>query len=89
MLQASNTVVVGNRFNGAPSRPKPKPKPKFVCGQQLFAERIVGGEICELDEFPWAVVLLYESKSDKSFQGACGGALISDEYVLTAGKIFN
>ena len=31
------------------------------CGIQLFMPRIVGGEICELDEFPWAVVLLYES----------------------------
>lgn len=31
------------------------------CGVQLFMPRIVGGEICELDEFPWAALLLYES----------------------------
>lgn len=31
------------------------------CGLQAFMQRIVGGEICEIDEFPWAALLLYES----------------------------
>jgi hypothetical protein len=26
-----------------------------------LSDRIVGGEICEIDEFPWAAVLLYQS----------------------------
>lgn len=31
------------------------------CGIQFFSNKIVGGEICELDEFPWAAMLLYET----------------------------
>lgn len=27
-------------------------------------QRIVGGEICEIDEFPWAALLLYESSTE-------------------------
>ena len=33
------------------------------CGVQAFVNKIVGGEICELDEFPWAAMLLYESSN--------------------------
>jgi hypothetical protein len=34
------------------------------CGWQAFMQRIVGGEICEIDEFPWAALLLYESSGN-------------------------
>lgn len=40
---------------------KPKPVQPVKCGEQLFINKIVGGEICELDEFPWAALLLYDS----------------------------
>lgn len=39
------------------------------CGLQTFMQRIVGGEICEIDEFPWAALLLYESSRDLSLFG--------------------
>ena len=29
-------------------------------------QRIIGGEICEIDEFPWAALLLYESSRNRS-----------------------
>lgn len=29
-------------------------------------QRIIGGEICEIDEFPWAALLLYESSRNLS-----------------------
>lgn len=46
-----------NRFSGTSGSAIPKKK----CGVQAFQQRIVGGEICEIDEFPWAAMLLYES----------------------------
>lgn len=33
------------------------------CGLQVFMERIYGGEICTIDEFPWAALLLYETSA--------------------------
>lgn len=49
---------VPNRFSGASSGNTLFQK---KCGIQAFMQRIVGGEICEIDEFPWAALLLYES----------------------------
>lgn len=39
---------------------------RATCGWQAFMQRIVGGEICEIDEFPWAAMLLYESSENSS-----------------------
>lgn len=47
---------VDNRFGESASSIAQK-----KCGVQLFMERIIGGEICQLDEFPWFALLLYES----------------------------
>ncbi|XP_058169794.1 uncharacterized protein LOC131284953 [Anopheles ziemanni] len=44
---------------------------------------IRGGQLAELDEFPWMAMLLYERENNTLVQG-CGGALISRTYVLTA-----
>ena len=41
-------------------------------------ERIVGGMNAEQNEFPWMVAIFF---NDLFF---CGGALINEEYVLTA-----
>ncbi|CAD7085331.1 unnamed protein product [Hermetia illucens] len=48
------------------------------CGKQLV-NRIYGGEIAELDEYPWMALLVYNSN-----EFGCAGALISRRYVLTA-----
>lgn len=59
---ATNTTDddnVDNRFSGTGSAAL-----QNKCGTQTFMQRIVGGEICELDEFPWAALLLYESSGN-------------------------
>ena len=44
----------------------------------------VGGEEAEVSEFPWAALLLLRS-SETNLTSRCGGSLISDRHVLTAG----
>ncbi|XP_037933273.1 melanization protease 1-like [Teleopsis dalmanni] len=52
------------------------------CGKQL-TERIVGGNITKLDEFPWMALITYtKPRNEKGHH--CGGALINNRYVLTA-----
>lgn len=51
------------------------------CGNDL-SQRIIGGEITELDEFPWMVLLEHAKPNGKVI--ICGGVLISRRYVLTA-----
>lgn len=53
---------VDNRFAGTTGNKLSQKK----CGWQAFMQRIVGGEICEIDEFPWAALLLYESSGNQS-----------------------
>uniref|UniRef100_W8B249 CLIP domain-containing serine protease n=1 Tax=Ceratitis capitata TaxID=7213 RepID=W8B249_CERCA len=48
------------------------------CGKQV-TNRIYGGEIAELDEFPWLALLVYNSNDF-----GCSGALIDDRHILTA-----
>uniref|UniRef100_A0A182S908 Peptidase S1 domain-containing protein n=2 Tax=Neocellia TaxID=44535 RepID=A0A182S908_9DIPT len=53
------------------------------CGIQSYVAKIRGGQLAEIDEFPWMAMLLYERESNVPTQG-CGGALISRTYVITA-----
>ncbi|XP_053661246.1 CLIP domain-containing serine protease B8-like [Anopheles marshallii] len=53
------------------------------CGIQSYVAKIRGGQLAEIDEFPWMAMLLYERDSSGLTQG-CGGALISRTYVITA-----
>ncbi len=53
--------------------PQPTPQPK-----------IIGGQGVNLGEFPWMVALI---NKDGDFQ-FCGGSLIADRWVLTAGHCF-
>lgn len=57
------------------------------CGDPIIQENIVGGELTELDEFPWMALLFYRRiRSDLSANVArgCGGVLINSQYTLTA-----
>ncbi|XP_049287587.1 uncharacterized protein LOC125766049 [Anopheles funestus] len=53
------------------------------CGIQSYVAKIRGGQLAEIDEFPWMAMLLYERDNSGLTQG-CGGALISRTYVITA-----
>lgn len=57
--------------------------PKDECGKQV-ADRIFGGTKTDLDEFPWLALIQYPDRSTGGLIGRCGGALITDRYVLTA-----
>ncbi|XP_055383392.1 CLIP domain-containing serine protease B8 [Condylostylus longicornis] len=48
------------------------------CGRQI-TNRIYGGEIAELDEYPWLALIFYNSD-----EFGCSGSLISHNFVLTA-----
>ena len=51
---------------------------------QHFQPVIVGGEEAEVSEFPWAALLLLRS-SETNQTSRCGGSLISNKHVITAG----
>ena len=46
--------------------------------------RIVGGEEAPIGKYPWLALLGYTNGRSNKIQYACGGALIGDQYVLTA-----
>ena len=52
-----------------------------VCGQDPN-KRIVGGQLTELRQFPWLVLLEYQKPDGRGFQ--CGGSLINEKYIVTA-----
>uniref|UniRef100_A0A1Y1N4B7 Peptidase S1 domain-containing protein n=1 Tax=Photinus pyralis TaxID=7054 RepID=A0A1Y1N4B7_PHOPY len=52
------------------------------CGIQYPGNRIFGGTITDLHEFPWMALLIYQTEKGPGL--ACGGVLISQKYVLTA-----
>ncbi|KAI5639874.1 trypsin domain-containing protein [Phthorimaea operculella] len=56
--------------------------PARECGVDR-SDRIYGGQITDLDEFPWMALLGYRTRSGNlTYQ--CGGVLINRRYVLTA-----
>ncbi|XP_017773667.1 PREDICTED: serine protease easter-like isoform X1 [Nicrophorus vespilloides] len=53
-----------------------------ACGSLGTEDRITNGNTTGLFEFPWMVLLSYQTGSGLDFR--CGGTLINDRYVLTA-----
>ncbi|GJQ74219.1 hypothetical protein Trydic_g19126 [Trypoxylus dichotomus] len=70
-----------NRYK--PYKPKPSDNYQQQCGISNTQYRVVGGSYADLGDHPWAVLLQYLSKGKMSF--GCGGTLINQRYVLTAG----
>lgn len=54
-----------------------------ICGYQL-TNKIFGGKATSIEEFPWLVMIRQRDSTTGSYRKLCGGALISNRYVLTA-----
>ncbi|TMW50890.1 hypothetical protein DOY81_004034 [Sarcophaga bullata] len=52
------------------------------CGQS-FENRIFGGSVTHIDEYPWVALIEYEYPGNIK-RHHCGGSLINNRYVLTA-----
>lgn len=58
-----------------------------ICGGGV-SDRIIGGNITRIGEYPWMALLEYSKPGNrKGFH--CGGALINSRYVLTASHCVN
>ncbi|XP_053671282.1 CLIP domain-containing serine protease B4-like [Anopheles nili] len=57
------------------------------CGIQL-SDRLIGGQPTKIDEFPWTALIEYQ-KPNGQFGFHCGGSIINERYVLTAGHCIN
>ncbi|KAF5298248.1 hypothetical protein FQR65_LT09759 [Abscondita terminalis] len=57
---------------------------RSICGLDKEFDRIHGGQLTELNDFPWMVLLGYKMKHLDEISFKCGGTLINNRYVLTA-----
>ncbi|KAK4881496.1 hypothetical protein RN001_004815 [Aquatica leii] len=59
-----------------------------LCGYQVTQRdnRIVGGDISDIYEFPWMVALKYKKYDGSDGGFRCGGTLINKNHVLTAAQ---
>ncbi|KAK9737974.1 Trypsin [Popillia japonica] len=74
------TVLTESRISDHTQHPNAKLLSEF-CGNSATDDKIVNGNVTNLFEFPWAVVLKYDKKVNP---WSCGASLISERYVLTA-----
>lgn len=60
-----------------------------LCGIQIYTGRVKGGQLTEIDEFPWMALLQHE-REDGGTEFDCGGALINGgQHVVTAAHCVN
>ncbi|XP_017775180.1 PREDICTED: serine protease easter-like [Nicrophorus vespilloides] len=59
------------------------------CGLVDSDDRITGGKLARIGQFPWMSLLGYETNGINVTQFLCGGSLISRNYVLTAAHCLN
>lgn len=58
----------------------------FECGLIQATDRIfISAKYTEVHEFPWSVLIEYESADGKRESG-CGGVIINKRYVLTSAR---
>ena len=54
------------------------------CEGVNYQARIVGGSEPPIGQYPWLALLGFTKGEKGKIQWACGGALIGDQYFLTA-----
>nr|XP_023024181.1 melanization protease 1-like [Leptinotarsa decemlineata] len=54
------------------------------CGVVAIDNKITGGDIADLGQFPWMALLGYKQKRVDFIEYLCGGTIITETYVLTA-----
>ncbi|KAL3285559.1 hypothetical protein HHI36_000089 [Cryptolaemus montrouzieri] len=54
------------------------------CGLATAVNKITGGDVAELGQFPWMALLGFKQAAVPSTQYLCGGSLITKSHVLTA-----
>merc|ERR1711953_12986 len=69
----------GGGGGGGGESTTPKPTGDCMCGKANRAHKIVGGQITEVNEYPWQVGL-----SSGGATPYCGGSIISKKEILTA-----
>ncbi|KAF2891883.1 hypothetical protein ILUMI_14319 [Ignelater luminosus] len=58
---------------------------RSICGDPSGDDRVVGGNVTGIWEYPWMALLKYRKTNDGSDAGfKCGGTLINNRYILTA-----
>ncbi|XP_069356452.1 phenoloxidase-activating enzyme 1-like [Maniola hyperantus] len=60
------------------------PESRDKCGIENDGNRIIGGQLTELDEFPWMALLGYQPRNNGPLTYQCGGVLINHRYILSA-----
>ncbi|TMS16291.1 Chymotrypsin-like elastase family member 2A [Larimichthys crocea] len=61
----------------------------YGCGLPTFppvVTRVVGGEDVRPNSWPWQISLQYNRQGE--WRHTCGGTLISSQWVLTAGSLY-
>ncbi|CAG9565298.1 unnamed protein product [Danaus chrysippus] len=53
-----------------------------ICGD-IEGNRIIGGRVAKIYEFPWMALISYNTREGLQF--LCGGSIINSRYILTAG----
>ncbi|XP_045776221.1 CLIP domain-containing serine protease 14D-like isoform X2 [Maniola jurtina] len=72
-----------------PPTEKPDPFPdREICGESTGSDRIIGGTIAAIDEFPWMALVKYLDHDNK-FQLSCSATLITDRHLLSAAHCFS
>ncbi|XP_055597019.1 CLIP domain-containing serine protease B4-like [Uranotaenia lowii] len=81
-------IVAANFISSASSygiiTPLPAPG---TCGVSL-GNRVLGGNRTDLNGYPWTALLLVQGIVGSFVSYGCGGSLIADQFVLTAGHCF-
>lgn len=76
---SSNTIVPG--VTGIESRLSLFPSD---CGIVSVTDRITGGELAAMGQFPWMAILGYTQRGVNFVQFLCGGSIITKNHILTA-----